>query len=64
MLYKFLEINKYTILGDSIEIYKIDVYETSTEDEYSTQVQIKINILKMASFIWIKDAICLQTENY
>ena len=28
MLYKFLEFNKYTILGDSIEIYKVDVYET------------------------------------
>lgn len=45
MLYKFIEINKYTILGDPIEIYKIDVYETSIEDEYVTQVQIPVKLL-------------------
>lgn len=45
MLYKFIEINKYTILGDPIEIYKIDVYETSLEDEYVTQVQIPVKLL-------------------
>ncbi|MEF9990463.1 MAG: MerR family transcriptional regulator [Romboutsia sp.] len=45
MLYKFIEINQYTILGDPIEIYKIDVYETSLEDEYVTQVQIPVKLL-------------------
>lgn len=45
MLYKFIDINKYTILGDPIEIYKIDVYETSLEDEYVTQVQIPVKLL-------------------
>lgn len=45
MLYKFIEINKYTILGDPIEIYKIDVYETSLEGEYVTQVQIPVKLL-------------------
>ena len=45
MLYKFIEINKYTILGDPIEIYKIDVYETALEDEYVTQVQIPVKLL-------------------
>lgn len=45
MLYKFIENNKYTILGDPIEIYKIDVYETSIEDEYVTQVQIPVKLL-------------------
>ncbi|HSQ87897.1 MerR family transcriptional regulator [Romboutsia sp.] len=49
MLYKFLEINKYTILGDPIEIYKIDVYETSIEDEYVTQVQIPVKLLSDSS---------------
>ena len=50
MLYKFIEINKYTILGDPIEIYKIDVYETSLEDEYVTQVQIPVKLLSDLSF--------------
>lgn len=45
MLYKFIDINKYTILGDPIEIYKIDVYETALEDEYVTQVQIPVKLL-------------------
>lgn len=45
MLYKFIEINKYCILGDPIEIYKIDVYETAVEDEYVTQVQIPVKLL-------------------
>ena len=45
MLYKFIEINKYTVLGDPIEIYKIDVYETALEDEYVTQVQIPVKLL-------------------
>lgn len=45
MLYKFIDINKYTVLGDPIEIYKIDVYETALEDEYVTQVQIPVKLL-------------------
>ncbi|RDY27712.1 MerR family transcriptional regulator [Romboutsia weinsteinii] len=49
MLYKFIEINKYTISGDPIEIYKIDVYETSIEDEYVTQVQIPVKLLSDVS---------------
>ena len=42
MLYNFINFNKYTILGDTVEIYKIDVYGTSLEDEYVTQVQIPV----------------------
>ncbi|MEG1312408.1 MAG: MerR family transcriptional regulator [Romboutsia sp.] len=49
MLYKFIEVNKYTILGDPIEIYKIDIYETSIEDEYVTQVQIPVKLLSNIS---------------
>lgn len=45
MLYKFIRSNNYTILGDPIEIYKIDIYETSIEDEYVTQVQIPVKLL-------------------
>lgn len=45
MLYKFIDINKYTVLSDPIEIYKIDVYETALEDEYVTQVQIPVKLL-------------------
>lgn len=45
MLYEFIKINKYTILGDPLEIYKIDIYETSIEDEYVTQVQIPVKLL-------------------
>ena len=44
MLYRFVDANNYTILRDPIEIYKIDVYETSLEDEYVTQVQIPVKI--------------------
>lgn len=45
MLFKFIESNNYTILGDPLEIYKIDVYETSIEAEYVTQVQIPVKLL-------------------
>lgn len=45
MLFKFIEFNNYTILGDPIEIYKIDIYETSLEDEYVTQVQIPVQLV-------------------
>ncbi|CEK29531.1 MerR family transcriptional regulator [[Clostridium] sordellii] len=45
MLFKFIEFNNYTILGDPLEIYKIDIYETSIEDEYVTQVQIPVKLL-------------------
>jgi DNA-binding transcriptional MerR regulator len=45
MLNKFIEFNNYTVLGDPIEIYKIDIYETSIEDEYVTQVQIPVKLL-------------------
>ncbi|WGX75147.1 hypothetical protein QJS64_13850 [Paraclostridium bifermentans] len=45
MLFKFIEFNNYTILGDPIEIYKIDIYETSVEDEYVTQVQIPVQLV-------------------
>lgn len=51
MLYKFVEANNYTILGDPIEIYKIDVYETASEDEYVTQVQIPVKLLSETYFI-------------
>lgn len=45
MLFKFIGFNNYTILGDPLEIYKIDIYETSIEDEYVTQVQIPVKLL-------------------
>lgn len=45
MMYKFIEGNNYTVLGDPIEIYKIDIYETEVEAEYVTQVQIPIKLL-------------------
>lgn len=45
MLFKFIEFNNYTILGDPLEIYKIDIYETAKKDEYVTQVQIPVKLL-------------------
>ncbi|MGL6107852.1 MerR family transcriptional regulator [Romboutsia sp.] len=45
MMYKFIKANNYVVLGDPIEIYKIDIYETDTEDEYVTQVQIPVKLL-------------------
>lgn len=45
MMYKFIEGNNYTVLGDPIEIYKIDIYETAVEAEYVTQVQIPIKLM-------------------
>lgn len=44
MMYKFIEGNNYTVLGDPIEIYKIDIYETEVEAEYVTQVQIPVKL--------------------
>lgn len=38
----FIEENKYNIISDPIEIYKIDVHETSLADEYITEIQFPI----------------------
>ncbi|GAA3661165.1 MerR family transcriptional regulator [Asaccharospora irregularis] len=51
MLHKFITANNYTILGDPVEIYKIDIYETALEDEYVTQVQIPVKLLSELYFV-------------
>lgn len=42
VLYKYIEDNNYSIIGDPIEIYKIDVHETASSKEFYTEIQIRI----------------------
>ncbi|WP_243108691.1 GyrI-like domain-containing protein [Clostridium rectalis] len=42
MLFSFIEENNYKILSDPIEIYKIDIHETSLKEEFITEIQIPI----------------------
>lgn len=41
-MFEFIERNSYEILDDPIEIYKLDVHETSIENEFITEIQIPI----------------------
>ena len=41
-LLKFMKDNKYKIVGDPIEIYKIDIHETALVEEFITEIQIPI----------------------
>ncbi len=40
----FIEKNNYKILGDPIEIYKIDIHETGVVNEFITEIQIPVII--------------------
>lgn len=41
-LFTFIKANNYKILSDPIEIYKIDIHETSIIDEFITEIQILV----------------------
>ncbi|MCY6960287.1 MerR family transcriptional regulator [Clostridium brassicae] len=43
-LFFFINKNKYKIISNPIEIYKIDVHETSLEEEFITEIQIPISL--------------------
>lgn len=42
-IFNFIHENNYKIISESIEIYKIDIHETSLSDEFITEIQIPIN---------------------
>ncbi|ATD54502.1 MerR family transcriptional regulator [Clostridium chauvoei] len=41
-LFEFIKQNNFEVINDPIEIYKIDVHETSIENEFITEIQIPI----------------------
>ncbi|KAJ50095.1 DNA-binding transcriptional MerR regulator [Clostridium tetanomorphum] len=41
-LFSFINNNNYKIISEPIEIYKIDVHETSLQEEFITEIQIPI----------------------
>lgn len=43
-IFKYINDNNYKILGDPIEIYKIDIHETGIVDEFVTEIQIPVKI--------------------
>ncbi|WMJ80718.1 MerR family transcriptional regulator [Clostridium sp. MB40-C1] len=44
ILFSFINKNKYKVISNPIELYKIDVHETSLEKEFITEIQIPILI--------------------
>ncbi|OFI01548.1 HTH-type transcriptional regulator ZntR [Clostridium acetireducens DSM 10703] len=44
MLFSFINEHKYKIMSDPIEIYKIDVHETSLKEEFITEIQIPVTV--------------------
>lgn len=42
MLFSFINENNYKIMSDPIEIYKIDVHETSLQEEFITEIQVPV----------------------
>ena len=45
-IFDYIDKNKYKMINDPIEIYKIDIHETGIIDEFITEIQIPIEILK------------------
>ncbi|PRR78557.1 HTH-type transcriptional regulator ZntR [Clostridium liquoris] len=43
-LFSFIKENNYKIISEPIEIYKIDVHETSLQKEYLTEIQVPVSI--------------------
>ncbi|WP_027623800.1 MerR family transcriptional regulator [Clostridium lundense] len=43
-LFSFINENNYKIISEPIEIYKIDVHETSLQEEFITEIQIPVLI--------------------
>lgn len=43
-MFKYINNNYYKVLGDPIEIYKIDIHETGIVDEFITEIQIPVKI--------------------
>jgi DNA-binding transcriptional MerR regulator len=43
ILFEFIYANNYKIISEPIEIYKIDIHETSLSDEFITEIQIPIS---------------------
>lgn len=41
-IYKYIKDKKYKIIDDPIEIYKIDIHETSLDSEFYTEIQIRV----------------------
>lgn len=41
---EYIAHNQYTIIGDPIEIYKLDIHESGCEEEFVTEVQIPISV--------------------
>lgn len=41
-MYNYAKENGYKIVGDPIEIYDVDIYETSNEDEFITSLEVRI----------------------
>ena len=41
-IYKYIKQNQYRIIGDPIEIYKIDIHETALSNEFYTEIQIRV----------------------
>ncbi|MBZ9635238.1 MerR family transcriptional regulator [Clostridium sp. FP1] len=42
-IFNFINANNYKIVSEPIEIYKIDIHETSISDEFITEIQIPIS---------------------
>lgn len=41
-MYNYAKVNEYKIVGDPIEIYDVDIYETSNEDEFITSLEVRV----------------------
>ena len=41
-MFKYVKENNLTIMGDIIEVYKIDIHETSNKDDFITEIQIEV----------------------
>lgn len=42
MMIKYADENNYRVISDPVELYKIDIHETSIVDEYLTELQLQV----------------------
>ncbi|MFA9422713.1 MAG: MerR family transcriptional regulator [Sedimentibacter sp.] len=46
LMLEYAKANNFRILSDPVELYKIDVHETSNTDEYLTELQMQVELIE------------------
>ena len=51
-IFKYVKENNLSMMGDIIEVYKIDIHETSNKEEFITEIQIEVKDKNTSNKNW------------